>query len=305
MPKLVDDIPLETVVATVDGKPVTAGDIKNAMAVMPPDWVGMFNQNPQAVVQQIFVMRHLAGEAEKVKLAEQSPYKEQIALDRANRLAAGMLSYEQDHFNVTQEMVNDVYAKNPQKYQETKIKGILVAFKPALVGEAGNQSLEDIAKAALKGVNVQRSEGDAKARAEAAVRRARAGEDFVKLVQEFSDDAETKAKDGDAPSITAYSAQSDQLKKIAGDLPVGQVSDPIRQPDGYYIIKAVDRSIQPVNMVFGVIVSEVKKQHLNDWFAGVMSRFEPKVENMQFFAQPGKVVPLPQAAPAAPGAPAR
>ena len=51
---------------------------------MPDEFVQLFQQNPKYAVQQLFMLRYLSEEAEKAKLGEQSPLKEQLAFLRAN-----------------------------------------------------------------------------------------------------------------------------------------------------------------------------------------------------------------------------
>ena len=61
------EIPDGTVVAVVDGKNLTAGEVRAALANMPPEFSSIYQQNPQAAIQNMFVMNHLAAEAEKAK----------------------------------------------------------------------------------------------------------------------------------------------------------------------------------------------------------------------------------------------
>src|ERR1700691_5667509 len=84
-------LPPNTVVATSDGKPITAGEIRSLLESGQPNMVGAVRQDPEKFLGSIFVMRYLASEAEKQHLAEQSPTKEQLEIVRDRILVQAMV----------------------------------------------------------------------------------------------------------------------------------------------------------------------------------------------------------------------
>ena len=92
------DVPDDAVVAKVDGMPVTAGEIRKSLTIMPKEFVQLFNQNPKYAVQQLFMLRYLSEEAERTKLGDESPMKEQLAFLRANAMASAMVSHEHNFY---------------------------------------------------------------------------------------------------------------------------------------------------------------------------------------------------------------
>src|SRR5258708_6195828 len=70
----------DTVVATVDGNKVTVGDVSKWLEVLPQTFAVALKQNPQAAIQQYYILRYLAAEGKKLKLEEQSPLKEQLEM---------------------------------------------------------------------------------------------------------------------------------------------------------------------------------------------------------------------------------
>jgi parvulin-like peptidyl-prolyl isomerase len=295
----------ETVVAKVDGKDVTAAEIQQALTTLPPQFAQLFSQNPKAAVQQMFVMRYLAEEGEKLNLAEQSPLKEQLQMQRANAVAGARLNYESDHYQVPQDAIDEYYKRNQTKYQQARIKVISIAFKPTLAGSGTAPqaaSLDDVAKQALAAAHSpeQRSEAEARQRAEEVVQKLKGGEDFAKLVAEYSDDATSKAAGGDFPAVKFSSSYPDEVKKAVFALASGQVSGPLRQVSAFYIIRVQDKSTQPISEVVGPISQEIRQAHVTEWFQNLTKRFDPTVESVEFFAQPSKALP-PQPAPKPPG----
>ena len=95
------------------------------------------------------------------------------------------------------------------------------------------------------------------------LKRARAGEDFIKLASEYSEDPGSKNNGGlyaDFPRGRMVQAFED----ASFTLPVGTISDPVETPYGYHIIKIVDRkqgkTVDDVRDEIERIVSERKKE---------------------------------------------
>ena len=147
---------------------------------------------------------------------------------------------------------------------------------------------------------IQRTEADARTLAEDLVKQIRGGADFAKLVAEYSDDPTSKAAAGDFGVVNINSSYSDDVKKAVLALKAGEVTDPLPQSNAFYIIRVEEKTVQPVGQVSGPISEEIRQAHLNEWLAGVSKRFEPAVENVQFFTQPKAALPgAPSLAPAA------
>ena len=289
-------VPDDTVVANVDGKDVTAGEIRQSLAYMPNEFIQLFQQNPRYAVQQLFMLRYLSEEGEKAKLGEQSPLKEELAFMRANSMASAMVSHEHNFYRVSSQEIKEFYEKNQSRYQQAKIKVIYIAFKPTapVVGKVPpGQSLEDVARAISEGGSsqTQRSEADARKLAEDLVKQIRGGADFTKLVAEHSEDPTSKAAGGDFGVVNINSSYSADVKKAVLALKVGETTDPLRQSNAFYIIRVEEKTIQPMGEVTTSISEEIRGAHLNQWLADVSKRFEPTVKSVEFFTQPKLAVP--------------
>ncbi len=302
-----NEVPDDAVVAKVDGMPVTAGEIRKSMLIMPKEFVQLFNQNPKYAVQQLFMLRYLSQEAERTKLGEESPMKEQLAFLRANAMASAMVSHEHNFYPVTDKMIKEFYERNQMRYQQAKIKVIYIAFKPtaSVVGAVPqNQTIEDVARSLSEGAvsKTQRTEADALKLSEDLVKQIRGGADFGKLVTEYSEDPASKAAGGDFGVVNTNSSYSADVKKAVLALKEGEVTDPLRQASAFYIIRVEQKTTQPVDELRGAIGDEIRQAHLNEWLSSVGKKFEPEVENVQFFTQTKMPVP---GAPSAPAPPAK
>ena len=85
-----------------------------------------------------------------------------------------------------------------------------------------------------------RSAVQAEQRAKDVLAKVRAGEDFGKLAQQYSEDP-YKAMGGDQGNFMKKSSLPDDIADAAFRLKAGEVGGPIQQPDGYVIFKVQER----------------------------------------------------------------
>jgi peptidyl-prolyl cis-trans isomerase D len=145
----------------------------------------------------------------------------------------------------------------------------------------------------------------AKKKIEAARARLDKGEDFAKVAAEVSEDDNTKANGGDLGVISAGAAD-DAFAKAALALPAGKLSEPVKTPTGWHLIK-VDEVIPAKKTPLETVRTELAKELLvGDRAAALLHE---KAEAALAAAKGGKALtdlfPAPQAAqPAADGKPA-
>lgn len=278
-------VPPNKVVARVDGRDVTAADVKSALETMPQEFEGLYRQNPVLALQQLFMMKHLAAEADKRKLAEESPLKEQLEIARANMLAAAMLAYEQNNFTPTAGAVNEFYTRNLVSFQRAKIKAVSISFGEPI---AANASAEERARADLEAKmgRKQRTEEEARARAAEALAKLKSGAEFAQVVAEYSDDAASKAAAGDAGFILPDGPQPEAFRKAVFALKPGEMSEPLRQPGALVIVRLEEISAQPKADVELPIMQQLRQEHFKLWFDELSQRFQPAIQSPEFFIAP-------------------
>jgi hypothetical protein len=277
----------DAIVATVDGHDVTYGELRSMLSRLP----AVAQRDPQAGLQNIFIMRYLASEAEKLKLGERSPLKEDLEFKRMDMLAGAMMNFQRETSTVPDGAVEAYYKANLAKYEQARIKVIYIAFKPGVTGTAS--SPEDLARAAQEALaqahsGVDRSEAQAKALAEEVVKKARGDADFLALVEQYSEDPASKSTYGDFGVIKHDSTSyPEDLKKAVFALENGKISDPVRQATGFYIIRMEEKSTQPLSEVGVEIGQTVRQESLGAWFQALNARFKPEVKDPAAFVQSG------------------
>ena len=290
----------QKVVAVVAGKDITAGDVLKMLSTFNAQSVQAFQQNPQGFVSQYFMMVHLADEAEKAKLLEKSPYKEQFENFRLQIQAQARLNEENNGFPVTPEMIESYYKLHSAQYEQAKIKVISIAYSGQVIPSGtGPAALEAAARGALAAAQTKRSEAEARTLAENIVKQLRAGGDFAKLAEQYSEDPVSKASGGDFGVIKAVSEYPPELKSAVFALKPGEIAEPLRQPTAFYVIRLEEKGTQPVDEVREPIVQVLRNDHMNQWMKEMNASYQATIKDPDFFKTFGTPA-LPGAPPAAP-----
>lgn len=287
-----DDSP---VIMTVDGRDVTAAEVQKILSLQQPDFMKQYQVDPQAALMNWYMMHHLGKEAEMRKLDQTSPIKETLEAFRMNLLAGALINNELNAYPVSDEMAQAYYAAHRSEYEQAAVKAIFIAFKPSSTTASGTnvEALQRAAQEALAGANAQRSEEQARLLAEEVVRQLRAGADFAKLVDAYSEDPVSKAKGGDFGTVTGSSPYPEDFRKAVLALDKGGISDPIRQPTGFYIVRVEDKGVPPLEQVRLEVNAAIRQQHVNQMLQELGARFMPVIKDPSFFAPKQPSAPTP------------
>ncbi|HSP70299.1 MAG TPA: peptidylprolyl isomerase [Bryobacteraceae bacterium] len=287
------------VVAVIAGKDITVADVEKMLAAFNPQDLQMFQANPQLALSQYFLFIHLADEADKARLLEKSPYKEQFELLKIQLLRQARLNEENNTFTVTPEMIESYYKEHSAQYEQARIKVIQIAFTGQVASAGtGLDAIKAAAQGALLAAQAKRSEPEAKTLAEDIVKQLREGADFVKMVEKYSEDPTSKAAGGDFGVIKIVSEYPADLKSVVFALQPGEVSTPIRQPTAYYIIRLEEKGLQSIDEVREPIVQILRNDHMNQWMKDIGTVYQAVIKDPDLLKAVGAL-----AMPAAPGAP--
>jgi len=160
------------------------------------------------------------------------------------------------------------------------------------------ETLTNVTQARAAAVAAGAQGPEAQAKAEALVRQARAGADFVKLVKENSGDKTSLAKDGDFPPIRKSDAQvPPEIKNALFAAKPGEVTDPLRQPRGFYVFRIQESGPQPLEEVQKSITDELKSTQLRTWMDELKNSVDVKMEGEAPAPAPAAPAPSGSAAP--------
>jgi peptidyl-prolyl cis-trans isomerase C len=259
----------DTVVLESNGKKYTAAEIDKLIATLPPQVQQNARMQP-TVLGQLFVYQQLAADAEKDGIDKLEPWKSALDFQRLQILANAQLTTHSNTIQVTSEEQEAYYKKNADKYRQAKVRVIYISFNPSpdkTGAEASKLPTEAAAKTKIEDLRKQ----------------ILAGGDFGKFARENSDDKTSASKDGDFGIIKRGSNYPDAVKNAVFALQAGQVSEPVRQPNGFYLIRVDEFNTEPFNDVSMQIFQEIKQQRFNEWVSSIQAQYKVKVENPAYF----------------------
>jgi parvulin-like peptidyl-prolyl isomerase len=274
-PATLPDLPDDSVVAVFDdGTKVTMGEFRNIANVMPPENQQLILRNREQFLHQYAVMRKLAKMAESEKLDQQSPAREALEYNRMMILTQTKMTTALNTMTVAPDEVVKFYDGNKEKYKQVKVKAIYIPFS----GDADAKDKKEL------------TEEQAKAKAARLLAEIRKGADFVKLVKENSADETSRAKDGDFATVHTGDNIPDAMRAAVFALKSGEVSEPVRQPNGFYLFRAEEIGYRPLSEVRDEIFMQLKQQHYGNWMRQIDSGTKVDFPNPAFL---GKKAPAP------------
>jgi peptidyl-prolyl cis-trans isomerase C len=265
----------DTVVAKIDGKPITAAELNAILQAQPPEAQQTFRKDLRAFVERLGLFRKLAAMAEKAKLDQASPTKEALEQSRMQTLAQAEVTAAADAIPVTLDEQKKFYESNRDRFTQAKVKMLFVSFRSSPPPASADPKAKKIL-----------TEAEAKAKTDKLLADIRAGADFIKVLKENSDDAESVARDGDFGQPIKRSDQApENIKSAIFSLKPGEVSAPVRVNSGFYLFRLEELETQPFDQVSSDIFTEIRQKRFNEWLEKTQKSVEVKIENEEFFSK--------------------
>lgn len=259
----------DAVVGKVGSKPLTAGEVRRMMLSLPPQVQEQIGRDEKHGLEQLMLLQYLSDQAEKDKLGESSPFKEQIEFERMKVLAQAAIQRHNDQITIPADEQQKHYEAEKAKFEQAKVRVIVLNFT------------DPKSKAPAPSLKFPTTEEEAQTRANDLVKQARGGTDFAQLAKDNSDDKASAAKGGEYPMVHPG---NDPVRKAIFAAKPGDVTDPIKQGTSIYIIKVEDRNTQPFAEVQQQVISELKQQRYQQWITDLQKQYEVTVQDPQFFA---------------------
>ncbi len=280
----------DKVVATVNGNPLTSKALEEFSKGLPTQFQQYYQQDKEGFLKQYAVLMKFSKLAEAAKVDQASPYRQRLEFARLQILSQAFVEDYRGKIVVADEDLKAFYEKNKDSYTQAKLQVILVNFSATPAKEGEKKKL---------------AEAEAEAKAKDLVKQLKAGADFKKLVAEHSDDVASKAKGGDFGTIRRSDQIPDELKAAIFALKAGEVSEPVKQPNGFYIFKVTEYAAQPFEEVKSILSSQTRDQKFQEWLKVTQETADAKVVDAAFFGKgaPGAPPVVPAAPLTAPPAP--
>ena len=272
-PATLPDLPDETVIAVFDdGGKLTAGEFKNIYAVLPPNLQQGAIRDRKAFLEQWGLFRKLADVAEKKKLDQASPTREALEYNRLTLLTQAAVNDQITNTVPEPEAVVKYYETNKERYKQVRVKTIYVTFSKEPVSKlvAGRPLL---------------TEEEAKAKTRKLLGEIRSGADFVKLARENSEDAASREKDGDFATLRPTDNIPDAIKSAVFALKQGEVSEPVEQPNGFYLLRAEEITYRSAADVHSEIIENIKQEHFRQWMQQMQDSAKVQFPSAEFLGE--------------------
>jgi len=233
-----------------EGQSVTALDFYSDLLRIPEVNRYEYLQSERRIeeeLQSLLTNRTLADKARKAGLDKSAFVQKEIAIATDRLLASKYLLYFKEGMELPD------FAPRAQEYY--------------LTNQNEFKELETVNASHVLINTKSRSEAEALARAQEVKVKLAAGEDFKKIALDYSDDPSAKRNGG----ALGYFSRGKMVKEFeeaafAMNTP-GQLSDPIRTPFGFHIIRFDDRrpgGIRSFDAVKASIVDKLKRKYIAD-----------------------------------------
>jgi EpsD family peptidyl-prolyl cis-trans isomerase len=258
------------VVATVNGQSITAKQANDLLKMIPAEQ-RRTNPNLERLFEQLYAMTQLADQAQKDRLDQDPAVESQIQFSRTSVLAQAYMNKLTAAQSGGPVDPKQYYDTHKDEFDTAKLSGIAIAFTPP--GTPANPN----------GPN--RTEQEAQAKADDIEKKIKAGADLTTLARTESDDQRSATQGGSLGTLTpsAPGIPTDLKNVVFNKLQPGQVSEPVRVQNAYYIIKLDSRAQQPYEQVKASIEQKLKGEKTQSILKQELDKYKVQVQDPDFF----------------------
>lgn len=234
----------DVVVLTVGEDKITKAQFDMILATLPPQQQAQV-QTPKGrrdIAEKLAEILTLAQEAKAQKLDQTPKIQQQIRLSNDQLLANAMYRDLAENTKPDDATLHAYYDAHKADWEEVKARHILIRFQGSKMPLAEGQKEVTPEEALAKATDLRA--------------KIVAGADFAAVAKESSDDKGSGANGGDLGAFSK-GQMVPEFDKEAFLLPVGQVSQPVKSPFGYHIIKVESHSTKPFDDVKATILKRI------------------------------------------------
>ena len=253
------------VIASSPRAQLTLADYETEMSKLAPDAQAQFAADRIRVVQlldKLFMNKAIAGDARALGLDKDPKVQQQMErvliqarIERVEKEAGAAFDAKSAEFVAR---AREAYLTKQDRYRTPeRIRASHILVKVGADGDAA-----------------------AKAKAEALRARLVAGEDFVVIAREASDDESSKRRGGDLGIVPVSTLDPDFAKAALALGTRGELSPVIKTSFGYHVIRLGNHfpaGVRPFEEVKGELLAEIRRDYVDNARTRYMAEiFEPK-----------------------------
>ncbi|MCC7153730.1 MAG: peptidyl-prolyl cis-trans isomerase [Bryobacterales bacterium] len=265
----------EKPVVTIEGRPFTKTELESFVQALPPAVAQNFATNKKQFIEALGLMMKMAKIAEQNGLDKKNPHQARLEYQRLQYLATAEINDKDNSAQIPPDELRKYFDAHKGDFAQARTKVLYVAYN--------NNPMPSADPKARKPLN----ETQAKEKAESVLKQARGGADFLKLIRENSDDAESKGKAGDfSPFRQTDQAVPASLKSAIFALKPGQYTDVIQQPNGFYIFRLESIDSPEFEKVQDEIYNKVRREKLDQWVDTVRKSVSIQFNDEKYLTEP-------------------
>jgi peptidyl-prolyl cis-trans isomerase C len=234
----------DAVVMSVGDDKITKAQFDMILASLPPQQQAQA-QTPKGrrdIAEKLSEILVLSQEAKVQKLDQQPKVQQQIMLSVDQLLANAMYRELAENTKPDDATLHTYYDAHKAEWEEVKARHILIRFQGSKMPLADGQKEITPEEALTKATELRA--------------KIVAGADFAAVAKESSDDKGSGANGGDLGAFRK-GQMVPEFDKEAFLLAPGQISQPVKSPFGYHIIKVESHSTKPFDEVKPEILKRI------------------------------------------------
>ena len=263
------DLPDKAQIAALDdGTVITMGELKGLLTNLEPAARQQAVAHLPEFLDEWALLHKVALMALAEKLDEESPTKERLLWQRSVVLYDAEVQRQANPAKIESEELEHYYDSHKSKYIQVKTDAIYVSYSNSAASQIGSDGKKIL------------SEAEAKAKISGLLGQIRKGADFKKLAKENSDDEISRAKDGVFATLTPDNTGiPDAIRAAVFALKAGETTEPIWQPNGFYLFRAEEVNYKTFAEVRDSVYEAIKTEHLQKWMGDLHNNTKAKILN--------------------------
>jgi peptidyl-prolyl cis-trans isomerase C len=225
--KVMPTVPPDKVIVTVGDIKITAAQFDDIIKALAPQYQATARgAGREQFAKQLTRILVLAEEGKRRKLDETPAFKTQMMFQSANILAFNTSEALSKEGKLDDAAIRKYYDDHKSEFEEVHARHILVRMQGSpLPLKPGQKELTD---------------AEALAKTEELRKKIVAGADFSNIALQESDDVTSGAKGGDL-GFFRHNQMVPPFEEAAFKLQAGELSQPVKTPFGYHLIKVEER----------------------------------------------------------------
>lgn len=263
----------ETELATVNGKTVTAERFTNLLKGVSPQIRGNAVRMPSDFLGQYAFMQRLTDTARQTGLDKKQPYLGRLTYNRDEILTQALVDRYNNEIAIGVEEQRKGYDSNPDRFRWAKVRVLYISYSLTPPPRTDPNAPKIL------------NEEESRQKADEIAKQIRAGTDFTQMVQQHSEDIQTKQKGGEIPLVVFDSPGPAEIKTAIFAAKPGELVGPIKMPNGFWLIKVDDLGQKKYEEVKDQVYEELRAERFKQWFDGERGKFQVEIADANAIRQ--------------------